>query len=159
MPSNAVLAERIKGETRLRNAAWRDARAQRSEDRIDRAKKDEELNGVRTQLAEQAATFATKEAMAALEKSFDAKLDTAIDTLIKRLEDSIDRINTRGSDVGRDAAAEQRGSDEATKDLLASQGLTRRWLLGILVVLGIAVMGWIITVGLFALTHLTPTSP
>jgi len=153
-PSRAVLAERVKGERRLRRQQRVWDRMQRKEDRIDRAKKDEELNGVRFQLSTQASTFATKDSLIALEKAIVDKLDVAVGNLEKQIHDNFERINSEGTVTGRIGVAKRAGEEEAAKELLDSQGLTRRWLLGLIVVFVIALVGWLITLGLFVANHL-----
>jgi hypothetical protein len=156
VPSRAVLAERIRGERRLRDQQQAFILQQRAEDRIDRAKKDEELNGVRFQLREQAATFATKDALAALEKAWDDKLDKAVAQLAASLTREIGTLNESGTEGYRESEAARKARDETTEKILSgvrtsneSTATNRRWLIALAVTVTLTILGQLLTVVLF----------
>ena len=146
--SKRVLAERVKGNERLRRQQSKFEAIRRQEDRAERARKDEELNNVRLQLRDQAATFATKDALAAIEQHFDTKLIAAID-----------RLNTTGTEGFRERTAAEEARDQATKELLAvtrqsqeSYATNRRWIIG----LAVSVLLSLIASGITLFFHLFP---
>ena len=91
---------------RQEQARWE--RERRREDRFDRHKKDEELNGVRLQLRDQAAEFATKDALVALERTLRAELGAAIN-----------QLNSQGTEGFRESAA----ADKVREDIAAQLGI------------------------------------
>ena len=153
MPSKAVLAERLNGEARLRRQQERFIDDRRREDRADRVRKDDELNGVRIQLRDQANTFATKDGMNALEHAFDVKVDTVTAAIDARITAALDRLNKEGTSGFRETEAGFEGRRDATKEILESQGLSRRWMVGIIVLVLLSfVADALVIVGL-VLTH------
>lgn len=149
-PSKRVLAERVAGVEALREQQERWERDRRIEDRTDRAKKDEELNGVRIQLHEQASSFATKDYVGVIERSLDSKIDALEKSLLGKIETEFQHLNETGTVGFREDEAERQGREDATREILASSranqesaAANRRWLIGIIitVVLGLLANG------------------
>lgn len=117
-------------------------RDRRREDREDRAKKDEELNGVRLQLRDQAATFATKDTLRSLEQQVSQQIDR-----------EVEKINSQGTEGFRQTEAERHGFQlgqeqilEATNRAADNSAQNRRWLIGIIVTVVFGVMANILTI-------------
>lgn len=147
MPRRKTLAALIQSEGKLRKQDERWERDRRREDREDRKVKDEELNGVRLQLRDQASGFATKDMVYAMQQALDAKVETLEKSLEASLVSAIDRLNTEGTSDSREANAERSGREDATKEILASirqtsesSATNRRWLIGLVVTIGIAIL-------------------
>jgi hypothetical protein len=160
VPSKRELAERVRSEAELRKQDERWERDRRREDREDRKIKDEELNGVRLQLRDQAAGFATKDMLFAMERAIDARSDALEKSWDMKLATAIDRLNTEGTEGYREDTAERLGRETATKEILAGVRTTnensatnRRWLIGISVTIILFAVAQMITIVLFV-THL-----
>lgn len=117
-------------------------RDRRREDREDRAKKDDELNGVRLQLRDQAATFATKDMLLSLEHQFSQQIDR-----------EVEKINSQGTEGFRQTEAERHGFQlgqdqilEATNRAAENSATNRRWLIGIVITVVFGVMANLLTI-------------
>ena len=146
MPSKRVLQERVHGHELLRRQEAQWERDRRREDREERFRKDEELNGVRLQLRDQAATFATKDMLQILERGIDKKLDILESNFNAKLDHNLELLNSRGTEGFRENEAERHGREQATKEILEATATNHRWLIGLSVTVVMSLIGSIIAI-------------
>lgn len=152
------MAERIAGHEALRHQDEQWERDRRKEDREDRRVKDEELNNVRLQLRDQAATFATKDLLTTMERAFDARLDTLEKTLAARIDSAVERLNDEGTEGYRESEAARKAREDTADKILSgvrtsneNAATNRRWLIGLAVTITFGVLANMFTLVTLAL--------
>ena len=119
----------VKGNERLRRQMEAFEFTRREEDRVERQRKDDELNNVRLQLRDQAGSFATKDMVIQLEH-----------TLSDRFQAQFSQLNQSGTEGFRETQAARNAAEAVQRETLVNSrtaaeqaGTNRRWLITITV--------------------------